>query len=171
MSWGFLLTQIITTLSVEPVQYQVSLHFGYNERMTVPAESIAHILGIKAKTIQQLDLMVQAGLPKRALARTLETVFVGKAGREFQSRVIPLATWKRRRSKLSTIESERTERLARIAAMAREVWNGEEPATREWLNTPHRELGNMAPVEVSLTEIGARRVEALLAKIYYGLPA
>ena len=148
----------------------MSLIVSYTELMTVAAESIAHILGIKARTISELDHMVQQGLPKQALARTLQSLGQGES-RQFQSRVVPLATWKRRRSRLSVIESERTERLARIGAIAKEVWNGDEAATREWLNTPHAELGNVTPIQAALTEIGARRVEGVLAKIFYGLPA
>jgi len=38
------------------------------------------------------------------------------------------------------------------------------------MSKPHRELHDDAPVEAALKELGARRVEALLDKLYYGLP-
>jgi putative toxin-antitoxin system antitoxin component (TIGR02293 family) len=151
---------------------QLSLRLSYNELVTILAHDIANILGIKADTIGELDQLVQRGLPKRSLERTLETVYAEKReGRELQAQVIPIATFKRRKTRLSAIESERTERLARVAAMAKQIWNEDEDATREWLKTPHRELSNVAPIEAALTEIGARRVEAILSKIFYGLPA
>ena len=140
--------------------------------MTIPAQNIASILGIKAGTISELDKLVQKGLPKRSLERTLHTVYPEKRdGKELQSQVIPIATLKRRKTRLSAVESERTERLARVTAMARQTWNDDAAATREWLKTPHLELSNVAPIEAALTEIGARRVEAILTKIFYGLPA
>lgn len=140
--------------------------------MTIQARSIAAILGVKASTTSELDLMVQRGLPKRALERTLHQLYSERGeSRRFQAKIVPLATWKRRRSKLSNVESERTERLARVAVMAQETWNRDDAAAREWLKTPHPELGQTAPLEAALTEIGARRVEALLASLYYGLPA
>jgi putative toxin-antitoxin system antitoxin component (TIGR02293 family) len=140
--------------------------------MTVQARSIADILGIDAGTISELDLIVQQGLPKEALERTLSQLYSEHAEwKRFQAKVIPIATWKRRGGKLSTNESERTERLARVSAMANETWNGDEDAAREWLKTAHSELGQRTPLEASLTEIGARRVEALLTSLYYGLPA
>ena len=140
--------------------------------MTIPAQNIASILGIKAGTISELDKLVQKGLPKRSLERTLHTVYPEKRdGKELQSQVIPIATLKRRKTRLSAVESERTERLARVTAMARQTWNDDDAATREWLKTPHLELSNVAPIEAALTEIGARRVEAILTKIFYGLPA
>lgn len=41
-------------------------------------------------------------------------------------RVVPEATFKRRRDRLSPAESEKTERLARVYANARHVWNSDE---------------------------------------------
>ncbi|MDQ2777268.1 MAG: DUF2384 domain-containing protein [Acidobacteriota bacterium] len=144
----------------------------YNELVTIPAHNIASILGIKADTIGELDELVRKGLPKQSLERTLHTVYAEKRdGKELQAQVIPIATFKRRKTRLSASESERTERLARVAAMAQQIWNADEDATRKWLKTPHRELSNVAPIEAALTEIGARRVEAILSKIFYGLPA
>ena len=41
---------------------------------------------------------------------------------------------------------------------------------REWMSKPHRELSGQTPLEVARTELGARRVEDLLDKLYFGLP-
>jgi putative toxin-antitoxin system antitoxin component (TIGR02293 family) len=66
-------------------------------------------------------------------------------------------------------ESERTERLARVLAHAEYAWDDREQA-RDWMNKPHRELQDRSPLEVARTELGARRVEDLLDKLFYGLP-
>ena len=87
----------------------------------------------------------------------------------YKFKVVPQATWKRRTKKLSVDESERTERLARVLAQAEYVWDDRDQA-REWMSKPHRELGGCAPLEVARTELGARRVEELLDKLFYGLP-
>lgn len=122
--------------------------------------------------MSELDKLVQKGLPKQALERTLHTAYPERSElKQFQAQVIPIATWKRRKTRLSAVESERTERLARVTAMALEAWNGEEEAAREWLRTPHKELGDVAPIQAALTELGARRVEKILTAIIYGLPA
>lgn len=140
--------------------------------MAITAQNIASILGVRAATMGELDELVQKGLPKQALERTLHTVYSERGEcKEFQARVIPIATLKRRKTRLSTIESERTERLARVTAMAIETWNGDEEAIREWLRAPHKELGGIAPIQAALTELGARRVERILTTIFYGLPA
>jgi putative toxin-antitoxin system antitoxin component (TIGR02293 family) len=41
---------------------------------------------------------------------------------------------------------------------------------REWMSKPHRELNDQTPLEVARTELGARRVEDLLDKLFFGLP-
>lgn len=85
-------------------------------------------------------------------------------------RIVPEATFKRRRDRLSPDESEKTERLARVFATALYVWDDEVDA-RDFLNTPHPLLEGRRPLDVAMTELGARRVEELLAKLFYGLPA
>jgi putative toxin-antitoxin system antitoxin component (TIGR02293 family) len=111
-----------------------------------------------------------AGLPKRSLERLSARLFDDpKVASAYKFKVVPQATWKRRTKRLSIDESERTERLARVLAHAEYVWDDRDRA-REFLSKPHRELGNSSPVEVARTELGARRVEDLLDKLFYGLP-
>jgi uncharacterized protein (DUF2384 family) len=44
-------------------------------------------------------------------------------------------------------------------------------AAREFLTTPHPELGDRPPIEVAVDEFGARHVEEILHGILHGLPA
>ena len=85
-------------------------------------------------------------------------------------RVVPEATFKRRRERLSPSESERTERLARVVAAAEYVWDSPENA-RRFLSATHPELRGRAPLNAAMTELGARQVELILEKIFHGLPA
>ena len=128
------------------------------------------ILGRRIVSLEDLESTVSRGLPKRALRVTTERVYLtaGEA-RRAMFRIVPEATFKRR-TRLSTTESERTERLARVIAAAEYVWNDQEDA-REWLTRPHAELGNRVPLESAMSELGARRVEDLLDRLFYGIPA
>ncbi len=139
--------------------------------MLVP-QSIAEILGLgkDIRSLADLESAVSAGLPKRSL-ELLSARLHGddKTAKTFRFKIVPQATWKRRTKKLSVDESERTERVARVLAQAEYVWDDRDQA-REWMNKPHRELRNVSPIEVARTEIGARRVEDLLEKLFYGLP-
>lgn len=83
---------------------------------------------------------------------------------------MPEATYKRRRNKLTAEESGRAERLARVYATAQYVWDSDEDA-RTFLHTPHPMLSGQTPLDVSMSELGARRVEELLWKLFYGIAA
>ncbi len=138
----------------------------------IAPESIAEILGLSGsvRTVGELESAVSAGLPKRSLERLSARLHSDrKTASAYKFRVVPQATWKRRVKRLSVDESERTERLARVLAHAEYVWDDRELA-RVWMSQPHRELRNESPLEVARTELGARRVEDLLDKLFYGLP-
>ena len=64
--------------------------------------------------------------------------------------------------------SKKARHLTCIFETAHHVWASETDA-QEFLNTPHPMLENRTPLEVSLTRVGAHRVEKLLMNIYYGL--
>ena len=121
------------------------------------------------RTWSDLEQVVRDGLPKRALqlvaARALPE---GMAASTLVYRVVPSATFKRR-TRLTSEESERTERLARIVALAESLWV-EDDETRAFLNAPHPLLDDRAPLDVASTELGARRVEQLLHSVEQGLP-
>lgn len=138
----------------------------------IAPQSIAEILGLGAtvRTVEELESAVSAGLPKRSLERLSSRLHHDrKVASAYKFKVVPQATWKRRSKRLSVDESERTERLARVLAHAEYVWDDREQA-REWMSKPHRELNHRSPLEAARTELGARRVEDLLDKLFYGLP-
>jgi len=127
------------------------------------------ILGRTVRSMSELESTVSSGLPKRALRATAERITSLRAeARRVMYQVVPEATYKRR-TRLSRLESERTERLARVIAAAEHVWDSREDA-REWLTKPHPELANRTPLESAMTELGARRVEDLLDRLFYGIP-
>jgi putative toxin-antitoxin system antitoxin component (TIGR02293 family) len=138
----------------------------------IAPESIAEILGLgsSVRTVSELESAVSAGLPKRALERLSSRLYSDRrSASAYKFKVVPQATWKRRTKRLSVEESERTERLARVLAAAEYVWDDQERA-REWMSTPHRELSGKTPLETARTELGARIVEDLLNKLFFGLP-
>jgi putative toxin-antitoxin system antitoxin component (TIGR02293 family) len=130
--------------------------------LLVTPEKIASTMSLLPipHTFAELDSLVAHGLPKH----TLKTI-VDRVGLNTEE-----ATYKRRRDKLSAEESGRTERLARVYATAQYVWDSDDDA-RAFLHTPHPLLQGRTPLDVSLTELGARRVEELLWQLYYGIAA
>ena len=139
----------------------------------VTPEQIAAIMALLPvpNSFAELDALVSDGLPKNALKASVEFVCLNNEQRkQLLYRIIPEATYKRRRDKLNVDESERAERLARIYATSRYVWDSDDDA-RTFLHTPHPMLQGRTPLDVSMTELGARRVEELLWQLYYGIAA
>jgi putative toxin-antitoxin system antitoxin component (TIGR02293 family) len=139
----------------------------------VTPERIASVMSLTTapRSFAELDALVSLGLPKDALRSSVEHFFSSADDRKrLLYRIIPEATYKRRKLNLSPDESEKTERLARIFATAHYVWDSEEDA-RVFMNTPHPMLKGSTPLDVSMTELGARRVEELLWKLFYGISA
>ena len=138
----------------------------------VSPQRIAAVMGLplRIRSLNELADAVRSGLPKSALRASASKLFKGAAAQtDLIHRVVPEATLKRRKDLLKPDESERTEWLARVIATAEYVWDDEEDA-RRFLTTPHSELAGKRPVDVALTELGARQIEELLWKLFYGLP-
>ncbi|WP_059414266.1 antitoxin Xre/MbcA/ParS toxin-binding domain-containing protein [Cupriavidus basilensis] len=140
--------------------------------MVITPEEISAVMALAPvpHSFAELDAAVREGLPKAALRESVAHVARSvEQRRALMARIVPEATYKRRRERLSPDESEKTERLARIFASANLVWDDEDDA-REFLNTPHPLLEGRTPLDVGMTELGARRVEELLWKLFYGIP-
>lgn len=138
----------------------------------VNPQLIAEVMNLpqRIRSLGDLASAVRSGLPKSALKASASRLFPSPAAQtQLIHSVIPEATFKRRKDVLKPDESERTERLARVIATAQYVWDDDDDA-RRFLTTPHSELGGQRPIEVVLTELGARQIEELLWKLFYGLP-
>ena len=139
----------------------------------VTPERIASVMALQSipHSFAELDDLVARGLPKEALKASIQHVCKNTGDQKLLlHRIIPEATYKRRKEFLSAEESARAERLARVFATADYVWDSEEDA-RSFLTAEHAMLQGRTPLDVSMAEIGARRVEELLWKLYYGLAA
>jgi putative toxin-antitoxin system antitoxin component (TIGR02293 family) len=139
----------------------------------ITARKIADVMGLKGpvRSLGELTDIVSRGLPKAALRHcVVRVVSTPKERREVMGRIVPAATFKRRKQHLRPEESERTERLARVIATAEHVW-GDPAEARRFLTSPHPDLRGKTALEVSYAELGARQVEELLWKLFYGLPA
>ena len=88
----------------------------------ITPEAVAAVMELRQvpHTLAELEALVRDGLPKSALRAGVEHATQGAdARRALLARIIPEATYKRRRDRLTPDESEKTERLARIVATTR----------------------------------------------------
>ena len=138
----------------------------------IVADKIAEVMMLprSVETLAELSAAVARGLPKSALRSCVQRVAANpQEQRRLMYRIVPEATYKRRRHHLKREESERTERLARVIATAEYVWDDREDA-RRFLTMPHPALDDRRPIDAAATELGAREVEELLWQTYHGLP-
>jgi len=138
----------------------------------IHAEKIAGILGLSRQihSLYDLNESVTHGLPKATLRSTVSHLTQDtETARQISNRLIPSASFKRRRSLLNPQESERVERLARVFATALDIWGNDKDA-QQFLFTPHPLLNQQRPVDLAFTELGARQIEQILENIRYGLP-
>ena len=139
-------------------------------------ESVAAKLGgrktLGATIASDADLarLVRDRLPIDALAAVVHGGFCETA---IDRSVIPARTRRHRiarKERLTVDESDRLVRLARVQALAEDVFGDAGKANR-WLRADLGILDGKPPIEVAQTEAGARVVEQLLAKIDWGAAA
>lgn len=111
---------------------------------------------------------VRHGLPVAALDRLIADGVIDD--REVEAYFIPRRTLYARRHKatLSREQSDVVVRLARIQALADEVFGSRQDA-HAWLREPNGALGGQPPLTLLDTEEGGRLVEAVLGRIAHGI--
>ncbi len=113
---------------------------------------------------------VRGGLPFSALDGVAGAAGVGRLA---LARVIglPSTTLARRRKagSLSSEESDRLVRVARLVSMVYEMMGGNEVAARRWLRDPHELLEGESPLERASTEAGGREVEQIIGRLAHGV--
>jgi putative toxin-antitoxin system antitoxin component (TIGR02293 family) len=142
----------------------------------VEAEAIADILGgrkVLRRAIKKADdlaRLVREGLPAGSVPALARKLHLG-SGVLSRKLGIPQRTLTRRLSQgslLTSAESDRTVRMARVYANAVEMIGDQEKAIA-WLGTPNRALGGERPLDQLDTDMGARMVEDILGRIAYGV--
>ena len=128
-------------------------------------------LGVpRIRSGRDLASLVEKRLPATAI-RSL--VRGGLSDAEVYQLILPRRTLAHRVAKhqpLSKQESDKAVRVARITAMAEQVFGESERAWR-WLRKTKRHFEDRSPIEMLATEAGARIVEEMLAQIDDGIAA
>jgi putative toxin-antitoxin system antitoxin component (TIGR02293 family) len=126
-------------------------------------------LGVsKIRSGEDLASLVQKRLPATAIKALVRG---GLSDAEVYQLIVPRRTLAHRIAKhqpLSKDESDKAVRVARITAMAEQVFGEPERAWR-WLRKPKRRFDGKTPVEMLATEAGARLVEEMIGQIEHGI--
>lgn len=138
--------------------------------------NVAGVLGLPAKGQAArspfgLITRIEDGLPITALDRVAE--LLAPSDSQFKYRLVPKATYERRKAshKLSSDEGAKLARLARVWALALDVWQSESDG-RDFLFRPHPMIEDKRPVDVVIqSEFGGELVIDILGRLKYGTAA
>lgn len=136
-----------------------------------PEHFYVELLGLRYYDMASLHERVTEGLPFDTL-ETLQDALACPTPRFAALVGIPLRTLARRKeaNRLQSDESDRLFRLARIAGLALKLFAGGLDDARAWLFTPLQALGGHVPLDLAVSEVGAREVEKLIGRIEHGIP-
>jgi putative toxin-antitoxin system antitoxin component (TIGR02293 family) len=128
------------------------------------------VLKDRVATVADMERAVGKGFPYASLEHVMRQ-YPERQQRRVAEIVLPRTTLQRREAegRLKPAESERLERIVRLTTLAEQVWESPEEA-QSFLTSPHPMLEGQAPLDLAATDLGTRRVEALLWKLEYSLP-
>ncbi|HVA38190.1 MAG TPA: antitoxin Xre/MbcA/ParS toxin-binding domain-containing protein [Candidatus Dormibacteraeota bacterium] len=142
-----------------------------------PAHRLDEILGLSREIRAferrvghaRLADLVERGFPSNSVA--VLSAYTGLSHKRLaEAASIPTRTLERRvsaKERLKPDESDRLARIARIWAMAEEVF-GARSAVERWMEEPNRALDGRRPIDELGTEVAAREVEDLIGRIREG---
>lgn len=130
--------------------------------------NVFSFVGLKAVSDLELALLPEKGLPLTAV-QSLKNQ--GLTFTEISNIVISPRTLKHRKSrkeKLSSVETDRALRVARIVDLADRVFGSRSKALL-WLRSVDDRLDNRTPMQMLVNESGGRLVESMLWQIDEGI--
>ena len=142
---------------------------------TVPAaKSGQHeylsLLGLRSFDTASLLKRLEEGLSYAAFERLKRRLEV--SSRELaDAALITQRTLARRKraGRMQPDESDRLVRLARVFSRAIDLYVGNVDLARAWMMRPNRAFGEVSPIEMVKTDVGAREVENLIGRIEHGV--
>lgn len=127
-------------------------------------------LGTRVGSSLEFVPLLHAGLPWQSFERTTRALELtpDEVSESLQIPKRTLARRKKQAKRLTTGESERLLRLARVGTRARDVFKSDEKGLR-WLKSPCRALGGRTPLSLLDTDIGTQAAEDVLGRVEYGV--
>lgn len=126
-------------------------------------------LGVpRIRSDADLAALVERRLPAEVIQALVRG---GLSDAEVYQLIVPRRTLAHRVSRqqpLSREESDKAVRVARVAALAEQVF-GEPARAWDWLRKPKTRFASRAPMEMLATEAGARLVEEMIVQLDHGI--
>ena len=139
-------------------------------RTPVDAGHAGSSLGVRYGSFLEAARLVHGGLPFSAVGNLQRASGFTLARIKEIARISEGAFARRKQiGRLSQDVSERLLRVSRLFERAVSLFNGEQEAARQWLETPLPVLDGQRPLDMAQTEPGAREVEDLIGRIEHGV--
>jgi putative toxin-antitoxin system antitoxin component (TIGR02293 family) len=132
-------------------------------------DDVTALLRIARQSSKKQIEAIHAGLPASTFTAMASYLGVSQGQLAGSLSILP-RTLRNRAShgKLSQEESEKSLRVARLFAKARDILGGEKRA-KEWITSPVKSLGGQKPIDLLETDIGAQDVMNVLFAIEWGV--
>jgi putative toxin-antitoxin system antitoxin component (TIGR02293 family) len=150
----------VTPLRTEPVTAAapVSLLSG--------SHGYVSLLGLMTVELPDLLRSIEGGLAYRVFDQFVEhTGLSAERVSEFSDIARRTLTIRREEGRFTRDESDRLVRAARIFGAALALFAGDRAIASAWLMSGQPTLGGSIPIELARTDLGAREVEAAIAKL------
>jgi len=132
----------------------------------------AALLGLRIYETRKLYEAVTHGLKFATFSRLVQNTMLPQSVIAEVVQVSDRTLARRReKGKLEPGESDRLLRFSRLFGLALQLFEGDADAARTWLLSKPKALGGRTPLELSMTEIGAREVEDLIGRLEHGIPS
>jgi putative toxin-antitoxin system antitoxin component (TIGR02293 family) len=141
-------------------------------RRTRPEHFYVALLGLRNYQPIKIYAQLQKGLAYSALERFQRNTGLNATALA-ELIQLPARTLARRKEagRLHPDEADRLMRVARVFGRALDLFEGEREAARHWLGSKQSLLGNLVPLELAGTDVGALEVEHLIGRLAHGIPA
>lgn len=129
-------------------------------------------LGLVDHGREEVTAKVRNGLPVKVIENFAKELDVPKSVILKTVAVSSASYTRRSKSKsklLTTAESDRIYRLANVYRAALQLFEGDRPATRRWLEEPAKALAGNTPLQHIDTEAGADEVRDLIGRLEHGV--
>ena len=135
-----------------------------------PRHDYTKLIGVTVNNSVDLVRHVERGLAFTAVEALQQQMHLATK-QMAQLLDIKFRTFLRRKEagRLQPAESDRVLRTSRLFARAKDLFDGNQEAARNWLMTPQRGLGGAIPLEIAKTEVGAREVEQIIGRLEQGV--
>ena len=127
------------------------------------------VVGKRVRSQEDLAQRVRKGLPFAALVAVMEKYGIS---RDVLCSILHLSARnflrRKEQKRLSSDESDRLYRLARVIAHANRVFEDPDESA-DWIHAPNTSLGKQQPLTLLDTDIGVQQVDQVLGRIEHGI--